>query len=162
MGKEPEGSRYSSHPQAQLGLPSRQGPLSSVLGFSITEFPHGQGPASAKCVPSCENELPRSERRQSGGHEQMAQRPEAECNLWLSVSPSLPCRGARRQRATTNSYNGESGQKGKSCDDMSNSYIMVFQTHTKSQTSGYNAYLVQYPGCLLSSVQQGGFCERVL
>lgn len=44
--------------------------------------------------------LPHSEHRWNDGHERMAQHQVAECSLWLSVSPSLPCRGTKRPRAT--------------------------------------------------------------
>lgn len=38
----------------------------------------------------------------------MAQHPEVRCSLWLFVSPSLPCRGTRRQKATAKGYTEES------------------------------------------------------
>lgn len=133
MGRGPEGSRYSTHRQAQPGLLSRQGTLHRVRPQLNWVPPRAR---SSLCqVHSDGDELPRSEHHQNDGHEQTAQHPEAKCNLWLFVSPILPCRGTRRQRATTNGYSEQAEWRDTSCADISDSYVMVLRTHTKSQAS---------------------------
>lgn len=69
----------------------------SFVYYNVHPFPA----RSSFCrVQSYWNILPHFEHRWNDGHERMAQHRVAECSLWLSVSPSLPCRGTKRPRAT--------------------------------------------------------------
>lgn len=92
--------------------------------------------------------LPHSEHHQNDGHEQMAQHLGAKCNRWLSVSPSFPCRDTKRQRHDKGLNQGV-GIEGS----VSYRHVRVLHPHRKCQASRQNPYLVQYPGCLLGSVQ---------